>query len=88
MVSSVIKTNGVTADLVGPIKGTVMDGLTADGEWINADTIRASWTGFNDPLSGIKKYQYCIGKSSGASDVVDWTDNSLDTTITLKLTLE
>jgi hypothetical protein len=87
-VSSVITTNGVTADLVGPIKGTVLDGLTADGEWINADTIRASWTGFTDPLSGIKKYQYCIGKFSGASDVVDWTDNSLDTTITLKLTLE
>jgi hypothetical protein len=87
-VSNVITTNGVTADLVGPIKGTVLDGLTADGEWINADTIRASWTGFTDPLSGIKKYQYCIGKFSGASDVVDWTDNSLDTTITLKLTLE
>ena len=87
-VSSVITTNGVTADLVGPTKGTVMDGLTADAEWINTDTIRASWAGFTDPLSGIKKYQYGIGKSSGASDVVDWTDNSLDTTITLKLTLE
>jgi hypothetical protein len=87
-VSNVITTNGVTADLVGPTKGTVMDGLTADAEWINTDTIRASWTGFTDPLSGMKKYQYCIGKSEGASDVVDWTDNSLDTTITLKLTVE
>jgi hypothetical protein len=42
-VSSVITTNGVTVDLAGPIKGTVLDGLTADADWTtNIDTIRAS----------------------------------------------
>ena len=88
-ISSAITTNGFTADLAGPIKGTVLDGLTTDEDWTtNIDTLRASWAGFTDPLSGIKKYEYSIGKSSGASDVVDWTDNSLDTSITLNLTLE
>ena len=37
----------------------------------NTDTIYASWSGFADTLSGISKYQYAVGRSTGASDVVN-----------------
>jgi hypothetical protein len=37
---------------------------------------------FEDALSGIEKYEYAIGTTSGGTDVVDWTDNSTDTTVT------
>jgi len=87
-VSDTVTSNGVIADQDAPTKGIVIDGLTADRALTNTDTIYASWSGFADTLSGINKYQYGVGRSIGASDVVDWTDNGLDTTITIKPLME
>ena len=70
-VSDTVTSNGAIADLDAPTKGIVIDGLTVDRALTNTDTIYASWSGFADTLSGINKYQYAVGRSIGASDVVD-----------------
>jgi len=87
-VSDTVTSNGVIADQDAPTKGIVIDGLTADRAITNTDTIYASWSGFADTLSGLSKYQYAVGRSTGASDVVDWTDNGLDTSITIKPSMD
>jgi len=87
-VSDTVTSNGVIADQDAPTKGIVIDGLTVDRAITNTDTIYASWSGFADTLSGISKYQYAVGRSTGASDVVDWTDNGLDTSITIKPSMD
>jgi hypothetical protein len=54
-----------------------------DINWDNSTTtLIATWSDFEDALSGIEKYEYAIGTTSGGTDVVDWTDNSTDTTVT------
>ena len=87
-ISDTVTSNGVIADQDAPTKGIVIDGLTVDRAITNTDTIYASWSGFADTLSGLSKYQYAVGRSIGASDVVDWNDNGLDTTITIKPSME
>jgi hypothetical protein len=87
-VSDTVTSNGVIADQDAPTKGIVIDGLTADRALTNTDTIYASWSGFADTLSGLSKYQYAVGRSIGASDVVDWADNGLDTSITIKPSMD
>jgi len=70
-------------DIDGPISGTVLDGTSADIDWTNStSSLTATWSGFSDTLSGIQKYEYAIGNSSGGTDVVDWTNNSTDTSVT------
>ncbi|RTZ94435.1 MAG: hypothetical protein DSY36_03525, partial [Candidatus Neomarinimicrobiota bacterium] len=61
----------------------VFDGTDADIDWTNStSSLTATWSGFSDTLSGIQKYEYAIGNSSGGTDVVDWTNNSTDTSVT------
>ncbi len=43
--------------------------------------LSASWSA-SDPETSIIKYEYAIGASPGATDVVDWTDAGLDTSVT------
>jgi len=42
----------------------------------DAGAVTATWTA-EDRESGIHHYSYCIGTTSGASDVVPWTDTTL-----------
>lgn len=44
-------------------------------------TLSASWTS-SDLESGIVEYQYCIGTSKGATDVVGWTSTGTSTLVT------
>lgn len=59
-----------------------------DGSGIDIDTIAvtssltANWTASDDPNSGLKRYWYSIGTSSGSVDVTNWTDNELLTSVT------
>ena len=63
--------------------GSVFDGTDVDIDWTNStSSLTATWSGFSDTLSGIQKYEYAIGNSSGGTDVVDWTNNSTDTSVT------
>ena len=63
--------------------GIIVDGTGTDIDWTNSTSIlTATWSGFSDTLSGIQKYEYAIGTSSGGTDVVDWTNNTTDTSVT------
>ena len=59
------------------------DGIGTDIDNQVDDTqLSANWTATDDPHSGLLRYEYCIGTSAGASDVVNWTDNGLATSMT------
>jgi CheY-specific phosphatase CheX len=81
--SATITSDGITVDTAAPVAGSVVDGTDTDIDWDNSTaTLIATWSDFEDALSGIEKYEYAIGTTSGGTDVVDWTDNSTDTTVT------
>lgn len=70
--------DGIIVDLTPPATPVVTD----DGEYTtDHGQLHASWTS-SDPESGIKKYEYSIGLSAGAADVVDWTDAGTATSVT------
>lgn len=59
------------------------DGITDDIEFTNSsDTLSANWASSSDAESGIAKYYYAIGTSSGATDVLNWTENGTSTSVT------
>ena len=65
-------------DVTPPTTPVVID----DGEFTtNKTQLHASWTS-SDPESGIVEYQYCIGTSPGAQDVVSWKSVGTTTEIT------
>jgi hypothetical protein len=75
--------SGVTVDISGPTIGTISDGGKTDLDWTNDPTsLTAYWIGFKDENSGIKFYEYAIGSSIGAMDVISWTNVGLDTSVT------
>ena len=43
----------------------------------------ANWDSFFDEISGVDYYEFSVGSSVGQADVVDWTYNGLDTTMTI-----
>ena len=65
-----------------PKAGTIADGLTTDVDWWNSDsTLSAIWNTFTD--NAALTYEFAIGTSTNAlADVVDWTSNSADTSVT------
>jgi hypothetical protein len=72
-----------TYDGTAPSGTTVSDGTGEDITYTGSDsTLSANWTAFTETVSGIANYEYAIGTSSGGTDVVDWTDNSTDTSFT------
>lgn len=70
--------DGITVDVSGPTTPVVAD----DGLYTtDAAALHASWSS-TDPESGIVRYYYSIGTTPGATNVVDWTDAGLDTSVT------
>ncbi|MED5266789.1 MAG: T9SS type A sorting domain-containing protein, partial [Candidatus Neomarinimicrobiota bacterium] len=81
-ISRAFSSDGVTIDYGTPVSGIVYDGLTGDSDWTNSDsTFDISWSGFIDTVSGIVSYEYAIGTTPGASNVISWTGNGVDTTV-------
>lgn len=61
----------------------VNDGVGADIATTGTNTeLSANWPATADPNSDVTGYWYSIGTSPGAADIVDWTDNWYDTTVT------
>jgi PKD repeat protein/N-acetyl-anhydromuramyl-L-alanine amidase AmpD len=61
----------------------VNDGIGSDiFTFTNNNTISANWNTSLDTNSDIAAYWYSIGTTSGATDVLNWTDNWFDTTMT------
>lgn len=70
--------DGIIVDASPPVTPTVTD----DGRYTtNATSLHASWTS-SDPESGVSKYYYAIGTTSGSANVIDWTDAALATSVT------
>jgi spore germination protein YaaH len=61
----------------------VSDGTTADIDTTNSLTqLSANWAAAADPNSGVVAYWYAIGTTPGATNIVNWTNNSLATNVT------
>ncbi|MBL7014321.1 MAG: T9SS type A sorting domain-containing protein, partial [Candidatus Marinimicrobia bacterium] len=78
-----------TYDVTPPATGQVDDGLAvSDLDWTNSTTqLSAHWSGFSDATSGIMKYEYSAGTSPGATDLISWTDNGIDSSFTADVSM-
>jgi len=85
---------GNSSDDTPPLAGTVNDGSGADiDSQTDMTTLEANWSGFSDPDSGIKRYEYSITREADNScwnnttqtwDACSvWNDNGLPTSISL-----
>ena len=80
---SSIASQDLNIDWTPPSCVTVNDGTGADKDTTNSlTTLSANWGVSTDANSGIAKYWYAIGTTAGATNVVNWTDNALNTSIT------
>jgi len=71
--------DSTVCDLTPPASVNVTD----DGATTTSTTeLHAEWTASSDPQSGITEYQYAIGTSPGATNVVDWTSQGVSTSVT------
>ena len=82
--SSAVNSNGQRVDTTAPTSpGPVNDGAGADITYISSSTqLSANWTASTDPESGLVRYLYAIGTSAGAANIVGWTDNGANTSVT------
>ena len=80
---STIATQNINVDWTPPSCVTVNDGNSNDIDTVHSSSIlSANWTASTDPNSGIAKYWYAIGTNPGATNLVNWTDNNLNTSVT------
>lgn len=67
----------VAIDTSAPTTGTVYDGSSAGVESSynsgSLTTLSGNWSGFSDAASGIYTYDYSIGTTAGATNVLSWT---------------
>lgn len=80
-------------DTSTPVTPTVYDGSRSGIETSEVEsltTLSANWNLSANPFSGISKYEYAIGTTSGGTDVISWTNNGTNSSMThngLNLTL-
>jgi hypothetical protein len=88
--STVESSDGIMADLHPPTVGLVYDGLNEDESYTPSDTnLVANWEGFVDTTSGIERYEYAVGTSSGAIDITEgWISAEENTSISASLELD
>lgn len=55
--------------------------ITDDGFVTSTTDLYFEWTPASDPQSGVSYYEYALGTSVGASDVISWTNNGLSRTV-------
>lgn len=81
---SAVNSQNVNVDWTHPSAvSLVKDGTGADIDTTNNGTqLQANWSASVDANSGISKYYYAIGTTPGATNVVGWTDNLNNLTLT------
>ena len=81
---SAISLQNVNIDWTAPSDLTyVNDGISNDiSTFTNNNSISANWNSIIDENSDISSYQYAIGTSSSTTDILGFTDNWFDTTMT------
>ena len=76
----------------GPSEPVIIDNtppqavtVTDEGTWTpSLSVLRASWTAAYETGSGIKRYEYAIGTSPNAQDVVNWTSAGIERSVTVQ----
>ena len=83
--SETATSNPVVVDTIAPeAPPAVNDGTGTDAaHTTNLTSLSANWTAVTDASSGIQTYQYAIGTTTGGTDVVNWTDNTTSTSVTV-----
>ena len=77
---STLVSKEMRVDWSKPAAVSVIDGSSGDLDVFGTQgIIRGSWSAAIDTNSGIQRYQYAIGTSLGASNILGWTDNALNT---------
>ncbi|MDD5569633.1 MAG: T9SS type A sorting domain-containing protein [Bacteroidales bacterium] len=81
---SSVASKSVNIDWTAPANvAEVRDGTGNDINVTTSTTqLSANWDNSTDVNSGVVKYWYAIGTTAGAKDVVNWTDNDTDKTLT------
>jgi len=81
---STVAAQDVNVDWTPPTNVTLLnDGTGADADTtFNGTQLSNNWSASSDPNSGINLAEYAIGTSSGATNIVNWTGNLTDTTVT------
>ena len=77
----------VNVDWTKPQNLVVKDGTAADIDTFYTSTIDGNWTTAIDPHSGIVDYKVAIGSSPKSDDIVAWSNNGLNTTISNALSV-
>ncbi len=82
---SAIQSQDVKVDWTVPSTiATVNDGLSTDiGTTTNSSMLEANWTTSSDANSDVANYWVAVGTSSGATNVVPWTNNYWNTSVSL-----
>lgn len=71
----------VNVDWTKPEGLIINDGSNADIDTVYSNTLEGNWGTANDPHSGIEEYKVAIGTTVGDDDVVGWTNNGTNTTL-------
>ncbi len=81
---STIASQDVNVDWTPPSNPTnLFDGTGADMDTTyNGTQLSNNWNSSFDPNSGVSLYEFAIGTSSGGTNVLTWTGNLQDTTVT------
>lgn len=70
-------------DWTAPNAVSVNDGSGADIQTITSTTqLSANWTAATDPHSNVAAYWYAIGTTPSSTNVVNWTNNGLNISVT------
>lgn len=79
---SAVATEMVNVDWTAPNSFTVDDGVSNDIDTTQDNTSLVShWNATTDPHSDVVAYWYAIGTTPGDSNIVNWTNNGLNTVI-------
>lgn len=80
---SAVAAKDVNVDWSIPSSAMIDDGSATDIDTTFSLTqLSANWSVCTDTNSDITRYRYAIGTSAGATDVVNWTDNGMNTSVT------
>ena len=80
---SAVASQNVNIDWTIPTSFSVNDGTSIDIDTTHSLTqLSANWTMSADTNSGLVQYLYAIGTTPGATDIVNWTNNNLNTSVT------
>jgi len=84
LLSAASNSNGQMSDASAPAApGSLNDGTGADAVYALSTTqLSANWSAAADPHTAIVRYWYGIGTTAGSRNVLAWTDNGTNTSVT------